>query len=178
MAAAVAFLRAVNVGGTGKLAMADLKALAGEMGLGEPKTLLQSGNLIFDARGKAPAKLESALESAIKKRFAIETTVMVRNGADLKAVIARNPFAKEAESDPGFLHVCFLKEKTTATHVDALRAAIKGPEKVGGAGHEVFIFYPEGAGHSKLTNAVIERHLGARGTARNWNTVNKAAEMT
>lgn len=175
---AVAFLRAVNVGGTGRLPMADLKALAEEIGLAEPKTLLQSGNLVFDAMGKAPAKLESLLESEIKKRFGIETTVMVRNGAALKAVIARNPFPKQAKSDPGFLHVYFLKDKTTVKHVDALRAAIKGPEKVKGDGREVFLFYPDGAGRSKLTNAVIERHLGARGTARNWNTVKKAAEMT
>ncbi|HXL99877.1 MAG TPA: DUF1697 domain-containing protein [Rhizomicrobium sp.] len=175
---AVAFLRAVNVGGTGKLAMADLKALAEEIDLGEPRTLLQSGNLVFDAKGKAPAKLESLLESEIKKRFGIETAVMVRNGAALKAVIARNPFPEQAKSDPGFLHVYFLKDETTAKHVDALRAAIKGPEKVEGAGHEVFIFYPEGAGRSKLTSATIEKHLGARGTARNWNTINKAADMT
>ncbi|HEY1632206.1 MAG TPA: DUF1697 domain-containing protein [Rhizomicrobium sp.] len=175
---AVAFLRAVNVGGTGKLPMADLKALAEEIGLGEPKTLLQSGNLIFDAKAKSPANLESTLEREIKKRFAIETAVMVRNGTDLKAVLAHNPFPREAKSDPGFLHVCFLKDKTTAKHVAALRAAIKGPEKVDGTDREVFIFYPEGAGHSKLTNAIIEKHLGARGTARNWNTVNKAADLT
>jgi uncharacterized protein (DUF1697 family) len=175
---AVAFLRAVNVGGTGKIAMADLKALAADIGLGEPKTLLQSGNLVFDTKGKSPAKLESLLEAAIKKRFGIETTVMVRTGAELKAAIAHNPFPKEAKSDPGFLHVYFLKSPTSAEQFAALRAAIKGPETVKGGGHEVFVFYPDGAGHSKLTNVVIERHLGARGTARNWNTVNKLTEMT
>jgi uncharacterized protein (DUF1697 family) len=175
---AVAFLRAVNVGGTGKLAMADLRALADELGLGEPKTLLQSGNLVFDAKAKSPVKLETLLEGAIKKRFGIETTVMVRSGTELKSTIARNPFPKEAKNDPGFLHVYFLKSPATAEQVAALRTAIKGPEKVKGEGHEIFLFYPDGAGHSKLTNAVIERHLGARGTARNWNTVNKAAEMT
>ena len=178
MAKAVAFLRAVNVGGTGKIKMAALKALAEEIGLDEPATLLQSGNLIFDAKGKTPAKIESLLESAIKKEFGIETAAMVRSATQLKAVIARNPFPKEAKSDPGFLHVYFLKDKTTAKHVEALRAAIKGPEKVEGHGHEIFLFYPDGAGHSKLTGALIEKHLGARGTARNWNTVNKAAEMT
>src|ERR1700679_1426582 len=100
---AVAFLRAVNVGGTGKLAMAGLKALAEEIDLGEPRTLLQSGNLVFDAKGKAPAQLESLLASEIKKRSGIDATVMVHNGAALKAVIALGLLGERISRDHGFL---------------------------------------------------------------------------
>ena len=174
---AVAFLRAVNVGGTAMIAMAELKALAEDIGLAEPKTLLQSGNLVFDAEGKTAAAIEKLLEREIARRLGVETDVMVRTARELKATIARNPFPKEAKSDPSLLHVRFLKTPAGAAAVASLSRAIKGREVVKGAGSEVFIYFPDGAGTSKLTNAVIERHL-ARGTSRNWNTVTKLTELT
>jgi uncharacterized protein (DUF1697 family) len=175
---AVALLRAVNVGGTARIAMAELKALAEDIGLAEPKTLLQSGNLVFEAGGKTAAALEKLLEREIAERLRVETEVMVRTARQLKTTIAGNPFPKEAKNDPSRLHVHFLKIPASAAAVAALSGAIKGREVVKGTGSEVFIYFPDGAGASKLTNAVIERHLGARGTSRNWNTVTKLAEMT
>ena len=175
---AVAFLRAVNVGGTGKIAMADLKALAEDIGLADARTLLQSGNLIFEAGGRSAAALEKLLKCEVAKQLAIETDIIVRTARELKAAMERNPFAKEAKADPSRLHVHFLKAPANAAAVAALSNAIKGREIVKGVGGEVFLYYPDGAGNSKLTNAVIERHLGARGTSRNWNTVTKLVEMT
>jgi uncharacterized protein (DUF1697 family) len=175
---AVAFLRAVNVGGTGKVAMAELKALAEDIGLAEPKTLSQSGNLVFEAAGKSTATLEKLLEREVANRLGVKTDIMVRTAPELKAAIKRNPFPKEAKSYPGLLHIRFLKAPATAAAVASLSSAIKGREIVKGVGGEVFIYFPDGAGNSKLTNPIIERHLGARGTSRNWNTVTKLAEMT
>jgi uncharacterized protein (DUF1697 family) len=175
---AVAFLRAVNVGGTAKVAMAELKALAEDIGLADPRTLLQSGNLVFEAGGKTAAALEKLLEREVAKRLAVETDIMVRTARELKTAMERNPFRKEAKNDPGRLHVHFLKAPASAAAVASLSRWIKGREAVKGAGSEVFIYFPDGAGASKLTNAVIERHLGARSTARNWNTVTKLSEMT
>jgi uncharacterized protein (DUF1697 family) len=175
---AVAFLRAVNVGGTGKIAMAELRTLAEDIGLADAKTLLQSGNLVFEAGTRSAATLEELLEREIAGRLDVKTDVMVRTARQIKAVLARNPFPRQAESDPGHLHVHFLKAPASAAAVASLTAAIRGREIVGGSGGEVFIHFPDGAGASRLTGAVIERHLGARGTARNWNTVTKLAEMT
>jgi len=175
---AVAFLRAVNVGGTARIAMAELKALAEDIGLANPKTLLQSGNLVFEAVGKTAAALEKLLEREVAARLAVKTDIMVRTARQLDAAMERNPFAKEAKSDPSRLHVHFLKAPASAAAVDALSRAIKGREIVKGGGSEVFIYFPDGAGTSKLTNAVVERRLGARSTARNWNTVTKLTEMT
>ena len=174
---AVAFLRAVNVGGTGKIAMADLKALAADIGLGEPKTLLQSGNLVFEAGAKSPAALEALLEREVESQLGLKTEFMVRTGSNLKEIIAHNPFPTEAKNDPARLHVFFLKTDTTKSAVAALNAAIKGRETAKGQGSEIYISYPDGMGESKLTTAIIQRHLGTRATARNWNTVNKLAEM-
>ena len=175
---AVAFLRAVNVGGTARIAMADLKALAEDIGLGDAKTLLQSGNLVFEAGGRSAAALEKLLERGVVERLGVETEIMVRTARELHAAVVRNPFPKEARSDPSRLHVHFLKAPASPAAVTSLAHAIKGREVVKGAGREVFLYYPDGAGASKLTNAVIERNLGARGTSRNWNTLTKLAEMT
>jgi uncharacterized protein (DUF1697 family) len=175
---AVGFLRAVNVGGTGKIAMADLKALAAAIGLGDPRTLLQSGNLVFEAGAKSPAALETLLEKEVEARLGLKTVFMVRTGKALKQVLARNPFPAEAKNDPGRLHVYFLKADATASAVAALNAAIKGRETAKGSGREITISFPDGMGESKLTHAMIERYLGTRVTARNWNTVSKLAGMT
>ena len=175
---AVAFLRAVNVGGTGKIAMADLKALAADIGLGDPKTLLQSGNLVFETGTKSPDTLEKLLEKEVEARLGLKTVFMVRTGKDMKQILARNPFPGEAKNDPGRLHVYFLKADATASAVAVLNAAIKGRETAKGKGREIYISFPDGMGKSKLTHAMIEKHLGTRVTARNWNTVSKLAEMT
>jgi uncharacterized protein (DUF1697 family) len=174
----VAFLRAVNVGGTGKVSMAELKALAAKMGLGNPRTLLQSGNLVFESAAKSAATLEKTLESEVAKRFGVTAEVMVRSGEALAAVMARNPFPKEAKDDPARLHVHFLKSPASAAQVAELQAAIKGREIAQGSGTEVFIYYPDGMADTKLTGAVLKRHLGEAGTARNWNTVTKLVGMT
>ena len=175
---AVAFLRAVNVGGSSKIAMAELRSLAEDIGLAAPRTLLQSGNLVFEAVSRPPGTLEKLLEREIARQLAVETDVMVRTARELNAAIDRNPFAREAKSDPARLHVHFLKAPADVARISSLNEAIRGREVVKGTGREIFIHFPDGAGASKLTGAVIERHLGARGTSRNWNTVTKLAEMT
>jgi uncharacterized protein (DUF1697 family) len=175
MSAHVALLRAVNVGGR-SLAMADLRAVAEGLGYGGVKTLLQSGNLVFDAKGKAAA-LEKSLEAALKKEVGLEADFMVRTARELEAVIAANPFPAEAKSDPAHLVVMFLKDRATAKAVDAVREAVKGREVVQHNGRELYITYSDGIGTSKLTGAIIEKKLGVRGTARNWNTVMKLAAL-
>jgi uncharacterized protein (DUF1697 family) len=172
----VAFLRAVNVGRTGKLAMSDLKEMAADLKLGNPRTLLNSGNLVFET-AKSPSAVEVLLNREITARFRLKTDPVVRTTAEIDRVIARNPFPKEANNNPGYLHICFLKGKAGAKELAALNTAIRGSEIAKGTGREVFIFYPKGAGHSKLTITVVERHLDTRATARNWNTVNKIAAM-
>jgi uncharacterized protein (DUF1697 family) len=172
----VALLRAINVGGRSSLAMADLRAVAEGLDFTNVKTLLQSGNLVFESKGKKAAALESALEAALKKR-GMETDFMIRRADELAAVIAANPFPKEAKSDPGHLVVMFLKDAPGAKAIVALQAAVKGREVIRHQGRELYIVYPDGIGRSKLTNAFIESRLGTRGTGRNWNTVTKLAAL-
>jgi uncharacterized protein (DUF1697 family) len=91
--------------------------------------------------------------------------------------VARNPFPAEAERDPAHLTVVFLKDAPKAKAVEALAAAIRGREVIQADGRHLYAYYPDGVGRSKLTHALIESKLGTRGTARNWNTVLKLAQL-
>lgn len=171
----VALLRAVNVGGR-SLAMADLRKLGEGLGFTKVRTLLQSGNLVFDCGAKKAPALESALEAALKSH-GMETDFMVRRADELDGIIAANPFPNEAKADPGHLVVMFLKDPPGAKAVAALQAAVKGREMISHKGRELYIVYPDGIGRSKLTNKFIESRLDTRGTGRNWNTVMKLAAL-
>ena len=172
MATYIALLRGVNVGGNKKVAMSDLRDLAGRLGFEDAKTLLQSGNLVI--RGKKQAT--SAIEKIFRQNLDCE--VFVRTADEWKAIVANNPFTKEAKDDPGHLHVMCLSGAPDVSAVDALRAAIVGREVVEVRGREAYLVYPDGAGRSKLTHGLIERKLGVQGTARNWNTTLKLLQLT
>jgi uncharacterized protein (DUF1697 family) len=173
----IALLRGVNVGGANRLAMADLKTLATREGFGRPRTLLQSGNLLFDADATVDGDLERKLEASISRHLGLTVDVVVRTAGEWRAVVAANPFPGEARDDPGHLLVVCLKSDPVESAGARLNAAIVGPEVAHVIGRAAFIHYPAGAGASRLTPAVIDRALGTRGTARNWNTVLKIAAM-
>jgi uncharacterized protein (DUF1697 family) len=168
-----ALLRAINVGGNKRVAMADLRAFVASLGFADVSSLLQSGNLVFRGRAQATASLEQRLEREAVTRLDLATDFLVRTADELAAALAANPFVAEAERDPAHLVVMFLRETPPAGACEALQAGIKGPEVVRCAGRHAYLTYPAGIGESRLTNAVIERALGTRGTARNWNTVVK-----
>ena len=169
----IALLRAVNLGPHNKVAMADLRGLLDELGMEDPRTLLQSGNLVFRSDASKTEELERRLEKEAKARLGLNTDFFVRTAEEWSAVIEGNPFPEEAESDPSHLLVFALREAPKPAAVKALQEAIRGREVVRASGRHAYITYPDGIGRSRLTNAVIEKHLGTRGTGRNWNTVLK-----
>jgi uncharacterized protein (DUF1697 family) len=173
----IALLRAINLPGHNKLTMAPLRTLLTELGMENVQSLLQSGNLVFQTDARSTARLEDQLAAAVAKRFKVTTEFFVRSAADWKRVIAANPFPKEARDDPGHLLVIFLKAAPKPAHLAALECAIKGRERVRLDGRHAYVVYPDGVGRSKLTAALIERHLETTGTGRNWNTVLKLGEM-
>jgi len=173
----LALLRAINVGGHQQVAMADLRGLLTQLGFDDGQSLLQSGNLVFRAKTRPGPQLERLLELEAKQRLALETDFFVRTAEEWKAVVACNPFRAEAERDPGHLVVMLLKSAPAAKEVKALQAAITGPEVVRAGGGHAYIIYPNGIGRSRLTNALIEKKLGTRGTGRNWNTVLKLGAL-
>jgi uncharacterized protein (DUF1697 family) len=173
MALSVALLRGINIAGHNKVAMADLRRLCEDIGLRDPRSLLNSGNLLFESGKRSTAQLERLLETEARKRLALETEFFVRTGKEWEAVIADNPFTQQARRDPGHLVVMILKDAVGPKEVGSLQKAIAGPELVRGRGRHVYVTYPAGIGRSRLTSAVIDAKLGTRGTGRNWNTVLK-----
>lgn len=174
MTSYVALLRAVNVAGK-TLAMSALRDLASALDLGNPRTLLQSGNLIFSSTGRKPSELEALLEREADKRLHLATDFLVRSAPELAAIVAGNPFRAAARRDPAHLLVMFLKDKPPAGTVGALQTAIAGRERISADGRQLYIVYPDGIGRSKLTTSRIEKMIATRGTGRNWNTVLKLA---
>jgi uncharacterized protein (DUF1697 family) len=174
----IALLRGVNLGGSRKVAMADLRAMLTDMGYADVQSLLQSGNVVFRCRAKSSADLERRLEKECEARLGLSSDFHVRTVRDWESIVADNPFPAEALADPAHLLVLFLKDAPRAPAVDALEAAITGRERVRAVGRQAYLVYPDGVGRSRLTTALLDKHLGGRGTARNWNTVLKLAAMT
>ncbi len=173
----VALLRGINVGGHNLVAMSDLRDLLGDLGFVSAKPLLQSGNLVFTSDRGTGAGLERRLEKETAKRLSVSVDYVVRSAEEWEKIVARNPFPKQANDDPSHLLVMFLKTAPPVERVDALRASIRGPEVLRSDGKQLYVVYPDGVGRSKLTGTLIERKLGSRGTARNWNTVLKLAAL-
>jgi uncharacterized protein (DUF1697 family) len=166
MTAWVALLRAVNVGGTGKLSMSELKTMCEELGFASPKTYIASGNVVFVSR-----KSETAIKAALEKRLADyagkPVGVLIRTAAEMAQVAADNPFAKLA---PNRTVALFLDKAPAADALESVRGQ-KG-EKIRLGRREIYIHYGDGMASSKL---VIP--AGKAGTARNMNTVATLAKM-
>ena len=173
----VALLRAVNLGSHQQVAMSALRDFAKDLGFRDVRTILQSGNLVFEAERLSAKGLENLLESKAKTALRFATDFFVRSAKDWKILVEKNPFPDEAERAPGRLIVMFLKHSPNPSGLKALRDAIRGPEVVEIVGKQAYIVYPDGIGRSRLTNAVIEGKLGTRSTGRNWNTVLKIAAL-
>jgi uncharacterized protein (DUF1697 family) len=173
MSSQIALLRAVNVGGTGMVSSAELKAFFAGLGFDDAATLLNSGNVVFSSARRTGAALEKYLQAEAIKRLRLDTDFIVRDAKQWRAVVDDNPYRKEAASDPGRLIVMALTAEPEKSKVAELQKVIPGREKIASHGRELYIVYPEGQGGSKLQAALINRHLGVRGTARNWNTALK-----
>lgn len=173
----VGFLRAVNVGGQAPVPMDALRAFLSHMGFEDVRSLLQSGNVAFRSDERDSRKLERELEERAAEDLGLRTDFFVRTANEWNEVVRANPFPQEAESAPNHLLVTVLKEAPPPVRWRALESAISGRERVQGAGRQAYIVYPDGIGRSRLTPALIEKHLATRGTSRNWNTVTKLAAI-
>jgi uncharacterized protein (DUF1697 family) len=174
---AIAMLRAVNVAGHQKISMEALKALCISMGLKDVKTYIQSGNIVFREHGKGSEKVARKLEDAIEAEFGFRPAVVVRTVAEMRAVIANNPFAQRDEVPPNKLLVVFMNSAPSKKAIDDVRALPCEPEEIHISGREIYIFYPEGMARPKVPLARLERILGCASTGRNLNTVNKLLAM-
>jgi uncharacterized protein (DUF1697 family) len=163
----VALLRAINVGGTGKLPMKKLKSICTDLGFENVKTYIQSGNVVFESR-KGEAAVLKALTAALTNALGRHADVAVRSAREMAAVVKKNPFPK---APPAKVGVAFLGTKMTKAK--AKQVEIPGKEEVAAGAREVYIHFPDGMGRSKLK---LPKAFGPA-TIRNVNTVGKLSAM-
>lgn len=172
----VALLRGINVGGKHIVPMKTLAELFTAGGCEQVRTFIQSGNVVFAATPAVVAKIPQLIGDAIRKRLGHEAPVVLRSAEQLERVIASNPFAKRKEFE-NFSHVLFCADKLAPSAVKRLDASRSPGDELAGGQQEIYVWLPNGAGKSKLTNAYFERTLGTICTQRNWRTVMKLSEM-
>lgn len=167
MARYAALLRAINVGGTGKLPMSDLKRLCEEAGFEGVKTYIASGNVAFSSP-LPEAEVKAALESRLKTYAGRDMPLMVRSHAELIQILADNPYA---DKSPAYTVAILLDQAPPSDALDKARHQASEVFTLGK--REIYVHYPDGQGRSKLVIPAAKL-----GTARNMNTIKTLAEMT
>ena len=176
MTTIIALLRGVNVGGHHMIKMDVLRALCESLGHCDVQTYVQSGNIVFLTKERDVAKVAAKIEDAIEKKHGFRPDIVVRTTAEMREVVAKNPFAKRKDIEPGKLIVTFLADQPGAETKKAVLALKPDPEEIRLNGRELYIYFPDGQGRSKLV-PILSRAMKNAGTARNWNTVLKLLEM-
>jgi len=171
----VSLLRGVNVGGHNKIKMDALRDLYRKLGFHDPRTYVQSGNVVFGAKDKSLKP--NVLEDAIEKSFGFRPAVVLRTIAELRQTVKANPFAKRDGINPGLLLVSFLANAPGKQALAALQAIPADPEELHIAGREIFIYFPGGMGRSKFPWASMDKILKTTATGRNLRTVTTLLKM-
>jgi uncharacterized protein (DUF1697 family) len=173
----ISMLRGVNVGGHNQIKMDALRTLYESLGFDDVQTYVQSGNVIFRARQQNARALAAKIQDAIEQTFGFRPALLVRTADELKKAVAGNPFAGRRNIEPGKLLVTFLAAEPGPESQYVLDGLKKHPEELYLRGRELYIYFPNGAGKSKLPWSSMEKLLKVQGTARNWNSVTKMLEI-
>lgn len=171
----IALLRGINVGGRNRLAMADLRSMADNLGFSGAATYLQSGNLILPNVAAERVDFAAALTDEIRRVCGLEVPVITRKASEWARVVADNPFP-EATVDATKLHVVFLDGPATYA-VHRFDGADYRPEELAVTESEIYLSLPNGMGRSKLAAALARVDNASAGTTRNWKTVSALAEL-
>ena len=177
MARFVSLFRGINVGGNKPVRMDALKELHESLGLQRVETYIQSGNVVFTSEDAIPAQLSRQIEEAFEHKFGFLSKVMVRSADEFNMTIENNPFKDQPMKETKWVVAMFLASEPISTALEDIQKTYSGPEELHIIGQEVYIYYPDGIGRSKLTNAFLEKKLKTMGTARNWNTVLQLQKM-
>ncbi|MER8476664.1 DUF1697 domain-containing protein [Mesorhizobium sp. M1163] len=172
----VALLYSIILGEGRRVVMSDLKAMAEGLGLNNPRTLVATGNLVFEAQETELAALEQRLEAAFAKTFGRHVDIIVRRADGWLRLAAGNPFPAESAKAADQVAVRVMRAPVSPDAVSALQAYIGRNEKLQAVGSDIWIVFSRETPSSRLLAAVSHKRLGI-GTSRNWNTVRRLAEM-
>lgn len=178
MAVYIAFLRGINVGGHKKIKMADLRASLEKKGFSEPKTYIQSGNLIFRSSKTSIEKLEDEIARIINQDFGFEVPVIIKTIDEIKYIIEHNPFEGSSKYDPKLFCVCLLNKAPLKHDIAQLKMKDFSPEIYSIQGKAIYLYPALGLAKSKMTLTIFENKLKVKATARNWRTMHKLLELS
>ena len=173
----VSLFRGINVGGHQTIRMDELKDLHESLELKDVVTYIRSGNVVFTSDDADLAQLPRQIEDGFSKKFGFHVKVMVRTSAELRESIANNPFQNQPMKESKWVVVLFLATRPESTALEDLQKTYGGPEELCLIGQELYIYYTNGIGRSKLTGTLIEKKLKTSGTGRNWNTILQLQKM-
>jgi uncharacterized protein (DUF1697 family) len=173
----ISMLRGVNLGPHNRMKMEELRAVYESLKLQDPRTFVQSGNVLFKTKERDEAKLSSRIQAGIEKKFGFRPDVILRTTEEMRSVVAKNPFSARKNIDPSRLLVTFLGAHPAADLGEKLRAIDTAPEELHLVGREIFIFYTNGLARPKFQWIKAEKILKVTCTGRNWNSVTKMLAM-
>lgn len=169
-----AFLRGINVGGNNPVPMAELKKLFEKIGFSQVKTLLASGNVVFETAELDAGRLREIITAAIERKFGFKIGIIIRTLAHLEKMIAAEPFQGIAITPEVRLYVTFLSDKPASKMKIPYESPSKEFRILKVTAGEIFSFlWVDRGGHTIEAMNVIEKEFGKNVTTRNWNTINK-----
>jgi len=171
----IVLLRGVNVGGKNRLAMADLRDLVTTLGHTGVSTYIQSGNIVLTSSRADRSKIADEICAGVESSFGHKVSAVLRTPRELRDALAGNPFA--AGYDRTRVYITFLSDAPSTKDLASLEPDRFLPDKFEVIGSELYGYYENGAGRSKMTLDYFEKRLHVRGTARNLNTVAKLIEL-
>jgi uncharacterized protein (DUF1697 family) len=171
----VALIRGINVGTAKRVAMADLRTLVENLGYRDVRTLLNSGNVVFDAGREAAGKVAARIEGGMAATLELSARVTVLTGAEFATVVEENPLGGMAD-DPSRLFVAFLTNPADGKGLRPFARQAWKPEALGLGSRAAYLWCPAGMTGSPLARAV-GRVLGDATTTRNWATVTKVRAL-
>lgn len=169
----IAMLRGINIGPHKRMKMDRLRESFEGLGFVAVKTYIHSGNVVFKTGKASAASLCKKIEAKLADDFGFAVSVILRTAEEMEKIIHDNPLLKEKGVDPSKLHVAFLSEAPAAAALKKLAGLTLPPDLAGGAGNELYLYFPNGVSGSSLWKHPLDRVLAVMTTMRNWNTVNQ-----
>lgn len=171
----VALLRGINIGPNKRIAMPALRAIVEGLGHSDVETYLQSGNVVFAPKPRAPKDLAVSLEAAIADATGHDVPVVVRTAPELQKIVSANPYPV---GDPTRVVVGFLAEAVDLGELALGDLSAYLPDELTIVGREIYVSVPNGQGRSKLMEGLTKSRRTTTLTVRNWRTVTALAELT
>jgi uncharacterized protein (DUF1697 family) len=173
-------LRGINLGSANRIAMPALREALAAAGFENPRTYVQSGNIVLDT-GLDESELSDTVETLISQHFGLKIPAVSRSGQELVRVVARNPFPELADQEPKRFQVTFLRDEPESGAEQRMAALATASERVALRGREIYAWHPDGIARSKLAlkhgaKSVLGKPVIT--TSRNWATVLKLLEMS